>query len=65
MQFTHQVHLDGKAVLVVNQIELHDSSQLSGSSADLLIVNLYYFRSTISGLKKANPLLVSRMSQCR
>lgn len=27
--FTHQVHLDGKANLVVNKIDLRDSSQFS------------------------------------
>lgn len=40
--FTRQVHLDGKAVLVVNKKELRDSSQLSWSLASLLISNLYY-----------------------
>lgn len=62
LAFTHQAHLDSKAVLVVNKIDLLDSSQLSWSSANLLISNLYYSLPATSRLKKANPLLVPRKS---
>lgn len=62
VEFTHQVHLDGKAVLAVNKRVLHDSSQLSWSLANLFISNLYYSYQPLQVLKKVSPLLVPRVS---